>query len=73
MGSGASGIVSQSSGALVATTTTNKSSGYNTLPIIRLTGGGNPGVVTGYTTLVAGADYTSYSQRFSAKAAERYC
>ena len=32
-------------------------SGYNTLPTISLSGGGSAGVITGYSSLVAGSNY----------------
>ena len=65
MGIGCSGTVSQTSGALGTTTTVNAGSSYNTLPIVTLTGGGNPGVITGYSALVAGSGYTSQPTIYS--------
>ena len=38
-------------------TMTNNGSGYNKLPTITLSGGGNPGVITGYSGLVGGSGY----------------
>ena len=42
------------SGAL---TMTNNGSGYNALPTIKTVGGGDPGIITGYSALVAGSNY----------------
>ncbi len=44
-------------GLLGTLTTVSTGKGYNTLPTVNLSGGGNPGVITGYSTLVGGSDY----------------
>ena len=59
MGSGAAAtIAAPVSGALSGTLTmVNNGFGYNTIPTIKLTGGGDPGVITGYTSLSGGTGY----------------
>ena len=59
MGSGAAAtIAAPVSGALSGTLTmVNNGFGYNTIPTIKLTGGGDPGVITGYSALSGGTGY----------------
>ena len=59
MGSGAAAtIAAPVSGVLSgALTMVNNGRGYNTLPTIELVGGGNPGVITGFSALVGGSNY----------------
>ena len=52
---GASATTKQSGGVLGTLTMLNHGSGYNVLPTITSTGGGNPGVITGYYGLVGGS------------------
>ena len=59
MGSSASATVSLTSGAINTITMTNNGSGYNTVPIVTISGGGNPGVITGYSSLVGGSGYAA--------------
>ena len=56
-GGGASATITQSGGILGTLTMVNNGSGYNVLPTITLTGGGNPGIITGYSGLVGGSSY----------------
>lgn len=56
-GTGAVATVAQSAGVLGSITMVNNGSGYNTLPTITLSGGGNPGVITNYSALVGGSGY----------------
>ncbi len=64
MGIGASATVTKSGGILGATTSANNGSGYNTLPIVAITRGGSPSVITGYTALVTdGASGFKNNQR----------
>jgi hypothetical protein len=59
MGTGASAtIAAPVSGVLSgALTMVSNGRGYNTLPTIELVGGGNPGVITGFSSLVGGSGY----------------
>ena len=61
MGSGASATIpAPSSGVLSGTLVmVSNGRGYNTLPTIELSGGGNPGVITGFTALNGGSGYIS--------------
>ena len=56
-GAGASATATITGGAINTITMTNGGSGYNSLPTITTTGGGNPGVITGFSGLVAGNNY----------------
>lgn len=56
-GSGATATCSLTSGTVSSITMTNTGSGYSSLPTITLSGGGNPGVITGYSGLVGGSGY----------------
>jgi hypothetical protein len=59
MGTGASAtIAAPVSGVLSgALTMVSNGRGYDTLPTIELVGGGNPGVITGFSLLVGGSGY----------------
>jgi hypothetical protein len=59
LGSGAAAtIAAPVSGALSGTLTmVSNGRGYNILPTIELVGGGNPGTITGYSSLVGGSGY----------------
>ena len=57
LGSGAAATITMASGVLGTLTMVNTGKGYNTLPTINLIGGGNPGVITGYSSLVGGSGY----------------
>ena len=57
LGSGASATITMASGVLGTLTMVNTGKGYNTLPTITLSGGGNPGVITNYSALVGGSGY----------------
>ena len=59
MGSGAAAtIAAPVSGVLSgALTMVSNGRGYNSLPTIELSGGGNPGTITGYSWLVGGSGY----------------
>jgi hypothetical protein len=59
MGSGAAAtIAAPASGVLSGILTmVSNGRGYNTLPTIELVGGGNPGVITGFSALVGGSNY----------------
>ena len=57
LGSGAAATITMASGVLGTLTMVNTGKGYNTLPTITLSGGGNPGVITGYSALVGGSGY----------------
>jgi hypothetical protein len=57
LGYGASATITMATGLLGTLTTVSTGKGYNTLPTVNLSGGGNPGVITGYSTLVGGSDY----------------
>jgi hypothetical protein len=61
MGSGASAIIAAPvSGALSgALTMMNNGRGYNTLPTVTLSGGDNPGTITGFNISNQGSAYTS--------------
>ena len=56
-GTGASATVSQTAGSLATLTVVSGGSGYNILPTVTLTGGGNPGTITGYSALSGGSGY----------------
>ena len=57
LGSGAAATITMAAGVLGTLTMVNTGKGYNTLPTISLIGGGNPGVITGYSSLVGGSGY----------------
>ena len=57
MGSGAVATCTSASGAINTVTVTNNGGNYNTLPIVSLSGGGNPGVITSYSALSGGSGY----------------
>lgn len=57
MGSGASATCTLATTAINAITVSNNGGNYNTLPTISLSGGGNPGVITGYSALSGGSGY----------------
>jgi hypothetical protein len=57
LGQGASATITQSGGILGTLTTVSTGRGYNTLPTITLSGGGNPGSITGFSALVGGSGY----------------
>ncbi len=57
MGIGASATATYSSGGVASITMVNNGTGYSVLPTIKTVGGGDPGIITGYTTLVGGSGY----------------
>ncbi len=57
LGLNASATATYSARAVTGVTMVNNGSGYNTLPTIKTTGGGNPGTITGYTALTGGSGY----------------
>ena len=61
VGTNAPATIHQTSGVLNTLVITNNGSNYNKLPIITLSGGGNPGSITGYTGLVGGSEYITPS------------
>jgi len=56
-GINASASATITGGAINTITMNNGGSGYNSLPTITTSGGGNPGVITGFSGLVAGNNY----------------
>ena len=59
MGMNASATISQTGGVLNTLTIANNGISYNKLPTVTLSGGGNPGAITGYTALVGGSGYVT--------------
>lgn len=57
LGMNASATTTISGGAVATVTMTNNGSGYNALPTIKTVGGGDPGIITGYSALVGGSGY----------------
>ena len=56
-GSGASATCALTTGSISSITMTNGGMNYNKLPTISLSGGGTPGVITGYSGLTGGTGY----------------
>lgn len=65
-GINASATATITGGTINTITMTNGGSGYNTLPTITTTGGGNPGIITGFSGLVAGTNYNALTTTITA-------
>ena len=57
IGVNASATTTITSGAVATVSMTNNGSGYNALPTIKTVGGGDPGIITGYSALSGGSGY----------------
>ena len=57
LGYGASATITMATGILGTLTTVSTGKGYNALPTVSLSGGGNPGSITGFSALVGGSGY----------------
>ena len=57
MGVGATATATYSAGGIASITMNNNGYGYGALPTIKTVGGGDPGIITGYTALAGGSGY----------------
>ena len=57
MGVGATATATYSAGGVASITMNNNGYGYGALPTIKTVGGGDPGIITGYTALAGGSGY----------------
>ncbi len=57
LGFGAIAVATSNAGAIATVTTTSGGTNYSALPTATFSGGGSPGVITGYSALVGGSGY----------------
>ena len=57
LGVNASATTTITSGAVATVSMTNNGTGYNSLPTIKTVGGGDPGIITGYSALNGGSGF----------------
>jgi hypothetical protein len=57
LGVNASATTTITSGAVATVSMTNNGTGYNALPTIKTVGGGDPGIITGYSALNGGSGF----------------